>query len=258
MEYLKAHPNEKLWVESDFESFSGIGVNVTERELHDFVSQYISVNKEKIMAERYKALPIALKEISANPVMKWADPKLRTQIVNQKFEDLLGPKDERDNVSAKKVRGFARFPLIFRRNQNQRRRSLLNSPLPKRLKKPSRTCSRKDGWEIYISRAEILKSRRSSWKPISKQQVGKSSPGSPPNRMDSYILGILRRSLSTLDMHDTMEESVICDMTIPILRRRKSNTSRVSKSALSGLDLSHMILHIPVIIFKDCMNLLRN
>ena len=101
MEYLKIHDGDKLWVESDFEAVTGVGVNVTDGELRDFVTRYMETNKETIVQERYKALPMALKEISNNPVIKWADPKLRTSIVQEKFTELLGPKDERDTVATK-------------------------------------------------------------------------------------------------------------------------------------------------------------
>ena len=100
---MKSHNTEKLWVESDFEAASGVGVHVTEGELQDFVTRYIFTNRERIVEERYKALPTTLKELAANPLIKWADPKLRTEIVNKKFEELLGPKDERDNAPVKKV-----------------------------------------------------------------------------------------------------------------------------------------------------------
>jgi glutaminyl-tRNA synthetase len=107
VEYIKTHPAENLWVDADFESACGIGINVTQAELQDFVSRYISTNKEKILKERYKALPATLKELSNNPIIKWADPKLRTEVVNEKFTELLGPKDERDTAPVKKVNNFA-------------------------------------------------------------------------------------------------------------------------------------------------------
>src|SRR5436190_7991841 len=100
---MKIHNTEKLWVETDFEIASGVGVHVTEGELEDYVTRYLSSNKGRILQERYKALPTTLKELTANPLMKWADPKLREEIVNKKFQDLLGPKDERDNAPIKKV-----------------------------------------------------------------------------------------------------------------------------------------------------------
>jgi len=103
VEYLKTHNTEQLWGESDFEAASGVGVHVTEGELQDFITRYISTNKERIVEERYKALPTTLKELAADPLIKWADPKSRTEIVNKKFEELLGPKDERDTAPVKKV-----------------------------------------------------------------------------------------------------------------------------------------------------------
>ena len=100
---MKAHPTEVTWVESDFEAACGVGITVTEGELRDFVTRYISTNKDKIVEERYKALPMTLKELASNPLIKWADPKLRSEVVHKKFEEILGPKDERDNAPVKKV-----------------------------------------------------------------------------------------------------------------------------------------------------------
>jgi len=66
------------------------------------VDNYISTNKEEILKLRYKAVPPALKYFASNPLTKWADPKARADIVNDKFQALLGPKDERDNAPVKK------------------------------------------------------------------------------------------------------------------------------------------------------------
>jgi len=100
---MKAHTSDTVWVESEFENVSGVGVTVTEGELEDALSTYINTHKANILEQRYKALPPTLKDLAANPRLKWADPKLRADIVNKKFEQLLGPKDERDTASVKKV-----------------------------------------------------------------------------------------------------------------------------------------------------------
>lgn len=119
VEYMKIHTTDRLWVESDFEAASGVGVTVTEGELQDFVTRCIDTNKANIIAERYKALPPTLKEASANPLIKWADPKLRTEIITKKFEQLLGPKDERDMVPVKKVSIPLNFIINLRKSQKQ-------------------------------------------------------------------------------------------------------------------------------------------
>src|SRR5262245_27447172 len=103
VEYMKHHDSERFWIESDFEAAAGIGVHVTESELRSIVGQYISRNKDDILERRYKTLPLALKHFAADPLTKWADSKLRADIVNQNFELLLGPKNERDNAPVKKV-----------------------------------------------------------------------------------------------------------------------------------------------------------
>jgi len=174
VEYSKIHNTENLWVESDFEAASGVGVHVTEGELEDFIRRYVSTNKERIIEERYKALLTTLKELAANPLIKWADPKLRTEIVNKKFEELLGPKDERDNTPVKKV---LHTLLCITNNRKNRKRNvpkrLLRIPQMTPLKAYSLQCSRKDGSEISINQAEMFKSVPTSWKNISLQQVEK-------------------------------------------------------------------------------------
>ena len=100
VDYLKGH--DKMCVEADFENASGIGITVTEGEIKNIVSAYMSTNKDKILEEKYLALPLALKEMAANPFLKWADPRLRAEIVNKEFEGLLGPKDKQPAAPAKK------------------------------------------------------------------------------------------------------------------------------------------------------------
>jgi glutaminyl-tRNA synthetase len=99
--YLKA--NDKYWDQSKFETACGIGVVVTDSEVANVVNSHISANKDKIIKDRYKALPLTLKELANNPMIMWADPKLRAELVNKAFEELLGPKDERDTAPVKKV-----------------------------------------------------------------------------------------------------------------------------------------------------------
>jgi glutaminyl-tRNA synthetase len=103
VEYMKAHNSEATWVEYEFENVSGVGVTVTEGELQDAISTYIKTHRDRIVEERYKALPPTLKDLAANPRLKWADAKLRADIVNKEFEQLLGPKDDRDTQPVKKV-----------------------------------------------------------------------------------------------------------------------------------------------------------
>jgi glutaminyl-tRNA synthetase len=106
VEYMKQHDSDRLWVESDFEAASGIGIYVSEAELDNMVDQYIANHKRDVLEGRYKTLPVALKFFASNPMTKWAEAKVRADVVATKFEALLGPKDERDNVSMKKVPPF--------------------------------------------------------------------------------------------------------------------------------------------------------
>jgi len=100
VDYMKTH--DKIWVETDFENASGIGITVTEGEIKNIVQTYISTNKDKILKERYLALPPTLKAMATNPFLKWADAKLRAEIVNKEFEALLGPKDKQPAAPSKK------------------------------------------------------------------------------------------------------------------------------------------------------------
>lgn len=66
-------------------------------------------NKDKILEERYKALPVALKSAATNPTLKWADPKERADVVNKAFEEILGPKDAQPAAPVKKVSARASY-----------------------------------------------------------------------------------------------------------------------------------------------------
>jgi len=157
VDYLKGH--DKMWVEADFENASGIGITVTEGEIKNIVSAYMSTNKDKILEEKYLALPLALKEMAANPFLKWADPRLRAEIVNKEFEDLLGPKDKQPAAPAKKKKVSPTTAWANIRIRGQSRGLRLKLPL-KPLKEFSPLCSVQVGWEICISQAKTFNSGR--------------------------------------------------------------------------------------------------
>jgi hypothetical protein len=222
VEYLKVH--DKRWVETDFEAAAGVGITVTEGEIRNLVDTYISTNKDTILAERYKAQPVALKNLAANPFLKWADPKQRTEIITKAFENLLGPKDQRD-ASVKKV--YPSFlPDIRKKSKpNPPRQQWRNKQ--KQPKESSQTCSQKDGSATSINQAETRKPPPNSWKPISAQQEEKLSLASPPNQTDTFISATRKPSLSISDMPVIITEYAISVSTIPILRPRRNNISQV-------------------------------
>lgn len=91
-----------MWVDTDFEKASGIGITVTEDDIMNVVGSYMSANKGRILEDGYLALPLTLKEMASDPFLKWADAKLRAEIVNKAFEGLLSPKDKQLVALAKK------------------------------------------------------------------------------------------------------------------------------------------------------------
>jgi Glutaminyl-tRNA synthetase, non-specific RNA binding region part 1 len=148
-----------MWVEADFENASGIGITVTEGEIKNVVAGYMSTNKDRILEDRYLALPLALKEMATNPFLKWADPKLRAEIMNKAFEYLLGPKDKQPVAPAKK-KASPTSASSDRRTRWHRRKEGLQLTLPlKQLKGFSLVCLPLVGWEICISPARMCNSR---------------------------------------------------------------------------------------------------
>lgn len=80
---------------------SGVGIEVTEDQVRNYVMQYIQENKENIMKERYKLVPGIFANIKNLKELKWADPRSFKPIIDQEILKLLGPKDERDLVKKK-------------------------------------------------------------------------------------------------------------------------------------------------------------
>lgn len=80
---------------------SGVGIEITEDQVRNYVIQYIQENKEKILKERYKLVPGIFADVKNLKELKWADPRSFKPIIDQEILKLLGPKDERDLIKKK-------------------------------------------------------------------------------------------------------------------------------------------------------------
>jgi len=104
LEYLRGLEAEgKLgeYSEEVFERECGVGVEFTKEEIASIVKQYMFLNKERIVEERYKVAQEALSVLKNTTGLKWAPPLEVKREVDAQFEALIGPKDERDNEKKK-------------------------------------------------------------------------------------------------------------------------------------------------------------
>lgn len=100
LNYVEAHPKD--FVESDFETASGVGIEVSEAEVVKIIGDYIAEHKEEIEANRYRMVPALLANVRQLPALKWASPALFKPTIDAQLLELLGPKDERDVVKKEK------------------------------------------------------------------------------------------------------------------------------------------------------------
>lgn len=100
LNYVEAHPKD--FVESDFETASGVGIEVSEAEVVKIIGDYIAEHKEEIEANRYRMVPALLANVRQLPALKWVSPALFKPTIDAQLLELLGPKDERDVVKKEK------------------------------------------------------------------------------------------------------------------------------------------------------------
>lgn len=98
--YIKENTDASV---KDMNTASGVGIIITPDDVAKEVANYITENKEKIEAERYKLVPSIIADIKNLPQLKWADPKLFKPTIDEQLLKVLGPKDERDLVKPKKA-----------------------------------------------------------------------------------------------------------------------------------------------------------
>lgn len=100
LKYIENNYNE--FNEKDFETASGVGIEVTEDETKKIITEYMDENKVEIETNRYRLIPTLLANVRQLPSLKWASPALFKPIIDAKILEMVGPKDERDVV--KKVK----------------------------------------------------------------------------------------------------------------------------------------------------------
>lgn len=97
--YVKA--NGEASTKMGMNENSGVGIEITEDQVRNYVMQYIQENKERILTERYKLVPGIFADVKNLKELKWADPRSFKPIIDQEVLKLLGPKDERDLIKKK-------------------------------------------------------------------------------------------------------------------------------------------------------------
>ncbi|KAI8344146.1 tRNA synthetases class I, catalytic domain-containing protein [Chlamydoabsidia padenii] len=88
--------------ESAFDEATGVGVVTTADEIKQAITEYIELNKDNIVANRYKTLGPSLAAARKLPSLRWADGGLTKTELETQYLALLGPKDERDVPQKKK------------------------------------------------------------------------------------------------------------------------------------------------------------
>lgn len=101
------------YAKQDFEAYCGIGVEVTEDQLNQTISELIKADENKIKESGWedKGLPgNLLKKLKT--VHKWGNPVLSKQIIDQKLEALLGPKPSEEELKkSSKVNKKKKIPV---------------------------------------------------------------------------------------------------------------------------------------------------
>ncbi|ODV88138.1 hypothetical protein CANARDRAFT_5437 [[Candida] arabinofermentans NRRL YB-2248] len=86
----------------EFETRSGVGINLSEAEVEEKIRAYMEANKDELLEKRYKLVPGLLGTTKNLPDLKWASPSLFKPIIDKLALEMLGPKDERDVVKKEK------------------------------------------------------------------------------------------------------------------------------------------------------------
>ncbi|KAI5949591.1 GLN4 [Candida jiufengensis] len=99
LKYLQSNesPSKK-----EFDSYTGVGVELTENDVKQEISKYLDSIDQKLQTERYSILPKVMSEVKSLASLKWAPPNLFKPILDELFLTKIGPKDERDNKKKEK------------------------------------------------------------------------------------------------------------------------------------------------------------
>lgn len=100
LKYVRANPSSAN--NSDLDLHAGVGVELSEAQVHNEIANYIQNHKAEIEAKRYACVPGLLGQVKKVPLLKWAAPAMFKPIIDAEVLKLLGPKDERDVVKKEK------------------------------------------------------------------------------------------------------------------------------------------------------------
>ncbi|KAJ3221563.1 hypothetical protein HK099_003408 [Clydaea vesicula] len=86
--------------DEEFNRYCGVGVEVSQEEIAEAVGEFFKLKKKELIEKRYTMLGPILGTLRTT--IKWANPLLVKEEVEKRMLELLGPKDERDDLKAKK------------------------------------------------------------------------------------------------------------------------------------------------------------
>lgn len=91
--------------QEEMDKAAGVGITVTDEQVKEHIAKFIEANKERILEQRYKAVPELMSSVKNIPELKWANPASFKPAIDAQVLELLGPKDERDLVKKKPAKG---------------------------------------------------------------------------------------------------------------------------------------------------------
>lgn len=97
--YINSHDEIS---KDEFNKVSGVGINLTDDEVKQYISKYINSKRDEVESKRYSIVPKLLGEVKKVPEIKFAKPSLFKPIIDEIILEICGPKDERDVVKKEK------------------------------------------------------------------------------------------------------------------------------------------------------------
>ncbi|KAJ1916219.1 Glutaminyl-tRNA synthetase [Tieghemiomyces parasiticus] len=81
-----------------FERACGIGVTVSDDEVNQAVAEYLQTHHDRLVKDRYRALGALLGGLKKVEALRWATPAKVKAAFDDQVLNILGPKDERDEI----------------------------------------------------------------------------------------------------------------------------------------------------------------
>lgn len=151
------------------------------------------------------------------------------QVFLEKFgsKEMAGPKTKVHMPRILLCYSWELIPASRKQRKTRRSQQSKRTPL-ETLPKHERRYLRRASWDRFTNPERIPRFTLISKNSILQQPEVLCGRDFRPNPTVIYISVIRRLYLSISDMQLTKEENAICDMTIPIPRRKKNGTSRAS------------------------------